>query len=53
MMCEGKFYGECLSCPYFYNSELCLIEDDYIEDKFSVELRSFDSGIKIDRIYKE
>lgn len=53
-MCEGRLDRKCSKCPYFYNSEFCLLEDDYIdEDNYKIiEVRSNNNEtIKISRVY--
>lgn len=52
-MCEGRLDKKCSKCPYFYNSEFCLLEDDYIdEDNYKIiEVRSNNETIKISRVY--
>lgn len=53
-MCEIGRNNRCGSCPFCYNDEYCLIEEDYIEDyKKVIELEVNYERIKINRVYKE
>lgn len=53
-MCEIGRNNGCGSCPFCYNDEYCLIEEDYIEDyKKVIELEVNYERIKINGVYKE
>lgn len=52
-MCEVGINKGCNKCPYFYNEEFCILEDDYIDnDNQIIEMRFDDEELKINRIYK-
>lgn len=52
-MCDIGINKGCKDCPYLYNEEFCLIEEDYIEEDEIREKRLNKYAIKINGIYKE
>lgn len=53
-MCERRLSLGCNNCPYYYNDEFCILEDDYLEDNNIIELeKDNNETIKINRIHKK
>lgn len=54
IVCENGKRGGCINCPYCYNHELCLVEDNYVDiDSKIIGMEYEDDTIKIVRFHKE
>lgn len=54
IVCENGKRGRCINCPYCYNHELCLVEDDYVDvDSKIIGMGYQDETVEIIRFYKE
>lgn len=53
-MCNDKYRKNCSNCPFLYNDEYCLVDEDYMDVWSSryKEVRKY-IGISIDTIYKK